>query len=626
MKAENNPQLADAARQHVQRARSRADAAAKRGDWLEAEEHLSGALNVVDENAGLLTFRSLTRLKQQKVSHALADAQQAANIAPSAHAHYRVGRAMLAGGQAERRALTAGGAMVNSLGLAPSGMNAAVVFDETLVAIRRERAYWPGRAPKAEPTVLSPGAKLSARPPAPCAPPAVSDASHSSLAVSWQPPLEDGGDDIWQYELELAAIDPLYPAAELAFAVAYAGRPEGKGEALIMSTRLSGLDADAEYAVRVAASNGCGRSEWSAATRASTLTRPVRERQLDTVVPTAWLELRPNMCDLATSLEKKYGTSAHTDWHALVRVWAAQLARLRLAYRMYVLLGNTEEAPKDISLTQFRRFVEDCHVLKKGSAAKVDTDLIFTRVNRTVNNGGLSMSGGGAEGASREDTSRMGQDEFVHALVRLGLLRAEQRGGGLSSSACPSLTAASLAASFEALVEECVKPHASFVLNDELSVAIQGRGVRAALAKHHDALRRQYTRWATTDKAVGSSSDSMSLQELLIALKEAKVLDERCTAREVTRFFVMVNADDEIYVSEPSEAKGVGKGKGAGKAARQKGAAELDFDEFNEIVCRICDQKCPAQSREGPFENTLDTWLRLFFLPALRNAGRGVVS
>ena len=120
---------------------------------------------------------------------------------------------------------------------------------------------------------------------------------------------------------------------------------------------------------------------------------------------------------------------------------------------------------------------------------------------------------------------------------------------------------------------------------------------------------------------------SMSLSELIMALKEGKLLDDpRCTARTVTSFFVRVNASDAIYVPEgcccaEGEVPPHAEDKGGGAA--NQAANELDFDEFCEIVCRICDAKVPAP-REGPFENTLDAWLRLCFLPALRGAGKGL--
>ena len=49
------------------------------------------------------------------------------------------------------------------------------------------------------------------------------------------------------------------------------------------------------------------------------------------------------------------------------------------------------------------------------------------------------------------------------------------------------------------------------------------------------------------------------------------------------------------------------------------GAAELDFDEFCEIVVRICNEKVP-EPRDAPFELTLESWLGLFFLPRIKQA------
>ena len=102
----------------------------------------------------------------------------------------------------------------------------------------------------------------------------------------------------------------------------------------------------------------------------------------------------------------------------------------------------------------------------------------------------------------------------------------------------------------------------------------------------------------------------MSLNELMMALKEACLFDASLTPKEVTTFFVMVNADDELYA-----AKG-----------QQNGSAELDFQEFLEVTCRICREKVPdAQALGEPFERTLDPWLGLVYLPSLRNAGKNAV-
>ena len=60
-----------------------------------------------------------------------------------------------------------------------------------------------------------------------------------------------------------------------------------------------------------------------------------------------------------------------------------------------------------------------------------------------------------------------------------------------------------------------------------------------------------------------------------------------------------------------------------------RGSAELDYGEFCEIACRLCRQKLAGSEASGaagmPFEQTLDTWLGLVFIPSLRNAGKGLL-
>ena len=61
--------------------------------------------------------------------------------------------------------------------------------------------------------------------------------------------------------------------------------------------------------------------------------------------------------------------------------------------------------------------------------------------------------------------------------------------------------------------------------------------------------------------------------------------------------FVKVNLDDELYVEKRTQ--------------KSENSAELRFDEFWEVVVRVCNEKVP-EPRDGPFEQTLDNWLRLW--------------
>ena len=75
----------------------------------------------------------------------------------------------------------------------------------------------------------------------------------------------------------------------------------------------------------------------------------------------------------------------------------------------------------------------------------------------------------------------------------------------------------------------------------------------------------------------------------------------------MTRFFVMVNIDDELYESSD------GGGGGA------PGQAECEFDEFCEIITRSCNEKLPPP-HDKPFVNIFDDWLTTEFLPKMRAA------
>ena len=108
----------------------------------------------------------------------------------------------------------------------------------------------------------------------------------------------------------------------------------------------------------------------------------------------------------------------------------------------------------------------------------------------------------------------------------------------------------------------------------------------------------------------------------------ARLLDHHCTAKTVTAMFCRINAADEVFLPVEAERAGgesVGSGRGGGGGGSGGGAAsELDYSEFAELLCRICDSKVPPSARCGPFEQTLDAWLGLSLLPVLRNAKVGM--
>merc|ERR1719424_1586808 len=86
------------------------------------------------------------------------------------------------------------------------------------------------------------------------------------------------------------------------------------------------------------------------------------------------------------------------------------------------------------------------------------------------------------------------------------------------------------------------------------------RRVRAVWKRHDGLLRALYKGFGALGSDLGGGDDddddrSIDLRELLLMFREGNLLDERCTARKVSIFFVQVNVDDEIK-SEVNDAGG----------------------------------------------------------------------
>ena len=129
-------------------------------------------------------------------------------------------------------------------------------------------------------------------------------------------------------------------------------------------------------------------------------------------------------------------------------------------------------------------------------------------------------------------------------------------------------------------------------MRDELSITLKSRGVRATLLKYREELDDVFTIYCRADRALAvgvadaAANGTMNLSELLILLKEAQILDERCTARAICTMFVKVNVDEMAFACEGSDG-----GVAAAKARKSATSCELDLEEFVEITARICDEK-----------------------------------
>ena len=78
---------------------------------------------------------------------------------------------------------------------------------------------------------------------------------------------------------------------------------------------------------------------------------------------------------------------------------------------------------------------------------------------------------------------------------------------------------------------------------------------------------------------------------------------------------MQVNVDDELV-----DTAAVMRQAGVPVAAEASGSrdsAQCEYEEWLEVLARVCNEKVP-EPREEPFHETLSSWLSLFFLPAVR--------
>lgn len=246
---------------------------------------------------------------------------------------------------------------------------------------------------------------------------------------------------------------------------------------------------------------------------------------------------------------------------------------------------------------------------KAGIKVDKEAEAALAKANKTGANSPTPEEDGG-----RFD--RLIQHEFVGALLRLAVMR----GALLSTS---GFKRQSLALCLDEIVKEHLIPF-SVAKDDTVSELLQQRNVQWVLDKWRDKMAHPFSVYATADesdavdergrikKGAGARMQLMNLIEMLTLFREASIIDDsHCTVRTVTSFFVLVNMDDEIYEIDAGPR---------GDAADN--AAELSLDEFVEISCRVCKAKLTGRDESTPFEEALDTWLGLFFVPAITNAAK----
>ena len=425
--------------------------------------------------------------------------------------------------------------------------------------------------------------------------------------------------------------------AALAWSIAYKG-PQ-------LTYELTELDTDREYALRVCACNVLGQGAWSEPLRATTLA--LEEQREEAAVPAEWLALRGKVEHLLGDPHPLKQVLRDTAWAAVESSLRRHQKSLRVAFRMHALRGaflgdsgggldtdvagfsmSSAGSPNSMGLRQFKIFLQECamnapaHGGKAVAAASADE--IFLTASPTEgeedvgpigaiaqsNSDGARLSRANRNSYSKEDL-RLSLHEFVLAVMLLSDVRYS------GTAALGANEAAPLAKALDLIMEHDIIPFSTFgEVFDEMSRVVNERKVRSVLAKHGSGLARAYKVYSavvTSDEADaddGEDLQQLDLPELLVMLRDAHVLDESCTARSVIAFYTRVNLDDELFTAVDGAAEGT-----------DADSAQLDYSEFTEIICRVCDKKLPPPRLE-PFEVVLDKWLGLIFLPAVKAKGR----
>ena len=245
--------------------------ASKGHDWQAMEAHVSKQIAMCEGNVALFSARSRANRKLGKFAQGLRDADVMVNLAPySAKGHYRRAQVLC-----EDAKLTAAGeSLIKSLSL--SGMDGPSTdgagfgdlgqlrlgatphpdaeeeegrpnpecskFGDVLGGIRRSRSFFQ-QSNKGKPganlvrelgghglnmRTVDGGQAEAARPPGQCASPTTTSVTAHAINVLWRDVLDDGGDDIFQYDLEWAEVCACARGLEPPWPSPGAKRPPGR--------------------------------------------------------------------------------------------------------------------------------------------------------------------------------------------------------------------------------------------------------------------------------------------------------------------------------------------------------------------------------------------------------------
>ena len=349
-------------------------------DWPRCELALTDALEVQPDDLQLLSQRATVFLRQRKIDESLSDAQQLVAVHPESPRGYsRAGVSLTYRNQYSEAAES----LAQALELDPTDTGSATCFEDVLGSIRRQRSYWQLPHPKANPTFdkrLPPAkeAVVNATRPGKPAPLKARVTAWNAIRVSWQVVEDDGGDECFQYEVQFSAVDPMTKEAA-SWKTAFSGIRK-------FGVTLSELLPETEYVFRLQATNSIGGSLWSDYARARTEAVPAGQRRAVNDIPQSWHDLQHSVGDAFTRISPAGGlTPQNVWWDDTLSALRRHMAVLKQCFRIYTLVGTTDDNPIDVSISQFRRMVSDLKLTGTSfPAAEIET--LFMRSTRRYEN------------------------------------------------------------------------------------------------------------------------------------------------------------------------------------------------------------------------------------------------
>lgn len=418
-------------------------------------------------------------------------------------------------------------------------------------------------------------------------------ATATTVEVEWDAhELRHEDDRIDGYELEAAEISHLDGQGPFKF--------QYKGDRRRFT--LTALLPESEVVVRVRAYNRRGEGEWSDEVVLNTTEEEETELVEIAEIPPAWRTL-----DLGDLCKDDPAGSPEAIMEELIGTMTTHQKEIKIAFRYFTLMGgsnSTEEMCDAMGQQQFVQMAKTAKLLDKKLVTS-DCDRIFLRAIRATE-AVVEAFGAVAKAAAKlagkvqaKASSLMHQHQFCAGLVRL------------AAAKWPSMP--SNAARLDRL---CVEHLHDMVykelqlVSDDFSDQIGSALFKAVLRKHEEKMSIIFNYYAGADNSLAAQTagNTMNIKETGEMCEDAGFFDDVFGVRDLVAAFVKVNIDDELYVQEDEDNT----------------ASELVFDEFQEIVARMFNERewsrperplPDGRERAETLELGFDDWLETYFVP-----------